>query len=185
MCNIVWNLVPKWISKPRLQQHKNHGKTSHGAGKFPQNLRASKKSRYNEQTCKSGRHNQQHTFMQYKSKNRTTTTNMPNLEFEVMARNKGEIKLPPSCRHNRIIRAINHCQDASREEPTDVKQLFCLMMNQTNVMIAYWRIRTTLIVFVLTFLVTVSSHKFLWTPILSTMWFCEMKLYNQPRNQGS
>ena len=63
VCNTAYNLLPEWIFKPRLQRHKNQGKTSHGAGKFSQNLYASKKLWYNESNCKLGRHSQRHTFM--------------------------------------------------------------------------------------------------------------------------
>ena len=48
VCNTAWDLLPKWISKPRLRLHKNHDKTSHGAGKFSQNFCESKRSWYNE-----------------------------------------------------------------------------------------------------------------------------------------
>ena len=137
MYNTVWNLLHKWISKSRLQQHKNHSKTSHGVGKFAQNLHASKRLWYNERNCKSVRHSQRHTLMHCKSQNRTTTTNMPNLRLEIKARTKEYIKLPSPCRHNQMICAINHYQDINRQEPTDVKQPFCLMMSWTYVMIPY------------------------------------------------
>ena len=49
---------------------------------------------------------------------------MPYLGLKVKARNKGATKLPSSCRHSRMIRAINCRQDATRQEPIDMKQPF-------------------------------------------------------------
>ena len=57
VCNTAWNLLPEWNSTPRLWQDKNCHETSHGAWKFSQNFRASKKLCYNERNCKSERHN--------------------------------------------------------------------------------------------------------------------------------
>ena len=48
--------IYNWINKPRIRYTKKHCKTSNGSGKFSHNLRTSKKSCYNEQNCKSGRH---------------------------------------------------------------------------------------------------------------------------------
>ena len=45
-------------------------------------------------------------------------------------------------------------------------------------------VASTMIVFEIILLVTMSSDKFLQIPICLTMWFCERKLYDQPRNQG-
>ena len=48
--------IYKWFNKPRIRHTKKHCKTSNGSGKFSHNLRASRKSWYNERICKSGRH---------------------------------------------------------------------------------------------------------------------------------
>ena len=56
------DVFPPWISKPQIRRHKNHSTTSKGVGRFTHILRASKKSQYNVGNCKSGRHNQCHTF---------------------------------------------------------------------------------------------------------------------------
>ena len=42
-----------WFNKPRIRHFKKHRNTSNGSGKFSHNLRASKKSCYNERNCKS------------------------------------------------------------------------------------------------------------------------------------
>ena len=67
ICSTALNIFHELISKPCLQRHKNHSKTSNGAGKFSQNLCVSKKFQYNERNCKSGRHNWRHTSMNCKS----------------------------------------------------------------------------------------------------------------------
>ena len=92
--------MSEWISKPRYQRHKKHHKTSHGAGKFSQNLRANKELWFNEGNFKSGRHSRQHTFMHYKSENKNTSTNMPNLGLEVKGKNKGETRFPSPYRQD-------------------------------------------------------------------------------------
>ena len=107
------NIFPERISKPRLQKHKNHSKTSSGAGRFSQNLRACKKSQYNERNCKSGRHNRRHTFIHHKSRHRTTSTNIPYTSLKVKGRNKGKTKTSFPRRRNRMICAINLCQDGN------------------------------------------------------------------------
>ena len=47
---------------------------------------------------------------------------MPYLGLKVKGRNKGKTKLLSPCRHNRMTRAINRCQDTTRQEYTEVKQ---------------------------------------------------------------
>ena len=49
---------------------------------------------------------------------------MPYLGLNVKTRNKGETKLLSPCRHNRMVYAVNCRQDASCQEPIDVKQPF-------------------------------------------------------------
>ena len=115
-------IFSKWISKPRRQRHKKCHKTNHGARKFSQNLRASKKLCYNERNYKSERHSRQHTFAYCKSQNKNTSTNNPNQGLEIQGRNKEEIKLPTPCRHNQMICTIHRCQNANRQEPTNINQ---------------------------------------------------------------
>ena len=53
-----------------------------------------------------------------------TTTNMLYLGLKVKGRNNGKPKLLSPHRHNRMIGAINPCQDATCQEHTKVKQSF-------------------------------------------------------------
>ena len=92
------NLFHQRISKPHCQKQKNHSKTSSGAGRFSQNFCECKKSRINERNCKSGRHNQQYTFMNCKSQHKTTKTNMLYIGVKVQNRNKSKTKPPSPCR---------------------------------------------------------------------------------------
>ena len=61
--------------------------------------------------------------------------------------------------------------------------LFCLLVNRTYVMITYWRIRYTLIIFALTSLVTVPLIKLIQIPICLEMWFWYKTFYNQPKTK--
>ena len=70
--------IHKWFNKPRIQHTKKHRKTSNNSGEFSHNLRASKKSCYNERNYKSGRQGCQHTFMKRKSITKCAATNNSN-----------------------------------------------------------------------------------------------------------
>ena len=118
------SILSKWISKPRRQRHKKQHKTSHGGGKFSQNLHASKNSWYNGCNCKSGRHSRQHTFMHRKSRNKNTSTDNTNLGLKVRGRNKGETKSPSPRRRNQMLHAIYCCQNTNCQEHNNISQPF-------------------------------------------------------------
>jgi len=124
------NILSKWISKLRCQRHKKQHKTSHGARKLSQSLRASKKLWYNERYCKSERHSWRHTFVHRNSQNKNTSTN-PNLELEIKGRNKKETKFPSSCRPDWRLCVICYYQNANHQEPTNISQPF-LPYNEYN-----------------------------------------------------
>ena len=108
---------------------------------------------------------------------------MPNIGLEFKARNKGETKLSSPCRQNQIIRSIS-CQNASHQECINVKQPF-LLYGEPDLCNDYmFKDPDNIDLFVLSFLLAVSSNKFLLILICSTMWFCGKKLYDQLRNQG-
>ena len=89
--------------------------------------------------------------MNHRLQHKTTTTNILYLSLKVKDRNKGNIKLPFSCRHIRMICAINCRWDSTHQEHMEIKQPFCLIMNRTYVMVIYWKIQNTLIVFYINF----------------------------------
>ena len=80
------NTVSNWINKPRPHYTKKQRKTSHGNGKFSQNLCASKSIWYNERNCRSRRHGHQHTFRKHKCQTRHTTTHSPNTGLSIKSR---------------------------------------------------------------------------------------------------
>ena len=67
VCRSTLNVIPQWISQPRIRKPNKHRKASSGAGRFAHNLRTCKQSHYNIQNCKSGRHNRRHSFKRHKS----------------------------------------------------------------------------------------------------------------------
>ena len=87
--------ICNWINKSRIRYTKKHRKTSNNSGKFSHNLRASKKSGYNERNCKSGRHGCQHIFMKHKSQTKCVTTNNSSQALEIKGRQIGTFKSPP------------------------------------------------------------------------------------------
>ena len=88
VCQTTLHNFSHWIFKPCIRKHKNHSKASSGAGRFAQNLQACKKSQYNVPNCKSGRHNQHHTFRPCNSRYRPTSTIIPNFDLKIKARKK-------------------------------------------------------------------------------------------------
>ena len=101
------NVFPHWIIKPSIQKHKNHSKTSSGAGRFAQNLCVCKKTQYNVWNCNSGRHDQRHTFRRRNSRYRPKSTNIPYYGLKVKARKK-ENTTPSPCQQYRMVHAIKH-----------------------------------------------------------------------------
>ena len=75
--------------------------------------------------------------MHCKLQHKTTSTDIPYTSLKVKGRNKGKTKIPSPRRRNRIICAINLCQDATRHESTKLKLHFYLPVNQTYVTITY------------------------------------------------
>ena len=59
------NIIPQWISKPRIKKSFRHQKPSNGAGRFAITLRKCKYSDYNLQNCMSGRHNKRNSFKRH------------------------------------------------------------------------------------------------------------------------
>ena len=105
------NTVSNWINKLRLHHTKKRRNTSHGSGKFSQNLRASKNLWYNVRNCKSGRHGHQHTFRKHKSQTRHTITNSSNTGLSIKSRKSWIFKSPPPQRQDWMLCAILHCEN--------------------------------------------------------------------------
>ena len=100
VCQTTLNIFPHWISKPRIQKHKNHSKANSGAERFAQNLCARKKSQYNVWNCKSGRHNWNHTFKRRNSQHEPTLTNISYNSLKVKKRMNKKTKTTSPCRQN-------------------------------------------------------------------------------------
>ena len=120
-CWSTLNIFPQWISKPRIRKPKNHSNSSSDAGRFAQNLRACKKSRYNVWNCKSGRHNRRHTFNCRGSQYKPISTNIPYNGMMVNGRKSSNTKAPSPCRHNRVLHSLNHRQDITVRGSTKLK----------------------------------------------------------------
>ena len=81
--------IYEWFNKPWVRHTKKHRKTSNGNGNFSHNLRASKKSCYNERNCKSGRHSHPHTFINVNLKQNS------NQDLKIKGKKIGTYKSPP------------------------------------------------------------------------------------------
>ena len=103
------NIIPQWISKPRIKKSFKHQKASNGAGQFAINLRKCKYSHYNVRNCKSGRHNQRHSFKQHRLRHKPNPSNITYDGLKVKGR-KGYTS-PSPCRQTRMLRANICCQD--------------------------------------------------------------------------
>ena len=94
------NIIPHWISKPRIKRSIKHQKSSSGAGRFALNLRICKYSHYDTRNCKSGRHNRRHSFKRRRTRHGTQykpiSTNIPYDGLKVKGR-KGYVA-PSPCR---------------------------------------------------------------------------------------
>ena len=115
------NIFSQWISKPQIRKPKNHSKASSGAGRFAQNLRACKKSRYNVPNCKSGRHNRRHTFRRHNSRYKPISTNISYNGLMVKGRKSGNTTTPSPHRRNWMLCALNLCQDIALRGSTKLK----------------------------------------------------------------
>ena len=136
VCQTTLNIFPHWISKPCIRKHKNHSKASSGAGRFAQNLRACKKSRYNVQNCKSGRHNRCHTFRRCNSQHKPTSTNIPYNGLKVKGKKNGKTRTPSPYWRNQMLCAINFCQDNALCGSTKMKPPF-LPFDEPNLCNSY------------------------------------------------
>ena len=70
---VFWStldIIPQWISKPRITRSFKHQKASSGAEQFAINLHKCKYSHYHVWNYKSGRHNQCHSFKQHRLKHK-------------------------------------------------------------------------------------------------------------------
>ena len=121
ICWSTLNIFPQWISKPRIRKPKYHRKSSSGAGRFAQNLRACKKSQYDVRNCKSGRHNQRQIFKCHRSRYKPISTNIPCNGLIVKGRKRGNTKHSSPCRQSRMLCSLNHCQDNTARENTNLK----------------------------------------------------------------
>ena len=98
----------KWITKPWIRHTKKHCKIGNGSGKFSHNLRASKRSCYNEWNCKSEIHGCWHIFMKHKSLPKHAATNNSNQGLKIKVRKLGTFKCPLPQRLSCILRTINN-----------------------------------------------------------------------------
>ena len=108
VCGITLSIFPHWISKPCIQKHKNHSKASSSAGRFSQNLRACKNSRYHIRNCKSGRQNKRHTFRRHSSQHKPISTNIPYNGLMVKGKKKDNSKAPSPCRWDWMLCSLHH-----------------------------------------------------------------------------
>ena len=100
---------------------KNHYKSSSSAERFAQNLRECKKSQCDVQNCKSGRHNQHHTFKCRRSRYKLISINIPYDGLTIKGRKWGNSKTPSPCKQNSMLHSINHRQDNTVRENTKLK----------------------------------------------------------------
>ena len=107
------DVFPRWISKPQIRKHKNHSATSKGEGRFAHILHAFKKSQYNVRNCKSGRHNQRHTFRHHNTRYKPSLTNIPYYNLKAKERKNRKTKTQSPHQRNLMRRALNLCQDTS------------------------------------------------------------------------
>ena len=107
---LTLNVIPQWISKPQIKRSYKHQKASSGAGRFALNLRICKKSHYDVQNCKSGRHNWHHSFKCHKPRYKPISTNISYNGLKVKGRKSYKNKAPSPRRQNWMLRAIICCQ---------------------------------------------------------------------------
>ena len=112
VCWLALDVFPWWISKHRIWRHKNHSKTSNGAGRFAHILRACKISQYNVRNYKSGRHNRRHIFGHHNTLYKPLLTNIPYYGLKAKERKNRKSKIPSPCKQNLMLCALNLCQDA-------------------------------------------------------------------------
>ena len=115
VCWSALNVISQWISKPWIQKHKDHSKTSNGAGRFAHILLACKVSRYNVHNCKAGKHNRGHTFRRHNTWYKPSLTIIPYCGLKVKEKKNGKTKNPSPCWQNWMHRDLNLCQDVGND----------------------------------------------------------------------
>ena len=103
------NIIPQWISKPRIKKSFKHQKASNGAGRFAITLRKCKYSDYDLQNCKSGGQNKRHSFKEHSLQHRPCPFNNT-YEGLTVKRRKGYTTNSPH-RQIRMVRANLSYQD--------------------------------------------------------------------------
>ena len=103
------NIIPQWISKPRIKKSFKHQKASNGAGQFTINPRKCKYSHYDVRNCKSSRHNRRHSFKRHRLRHKPCPSNTTYDGLTVKGR-KGSISPSPR-RQTRMLRANICCKD--------------------------------------------------------------------------
>ena len=88
------NIIPQWISKPRIKKSFKHQKASNGAGQFAITLRKCKYSDYDLQNCKLGRHNKRHSFKQHSLRHKPCPSNNTYDGLTVKGQRKKRIYIP-------------------------------------------------------------------------------------------
>ena len=102
------NAISNWINKQHIWYTNKRRKTSHGAGKYSNNLYASINSGYNERNCKSGRHTWRHTFMKHKHQTKPPLTNRSYSDLKIKSRKLVTFKPPPPQRRDQMLCAISY-----------------------------------------------------------------------------
>ena len=125
------NVIPQWISKPRIKRPYKHRKASSGAGRLAQSFRICKKSHSDVRNCKSGRHNCHHSFKRHRPRYKPISTNIPYNGLKVKGRKSYKNKTPSPGRRNRMLRAIIRRQDAIIHRSTRFKS-FLLHFNELD-----------------------------------------------------
>ena len=174
--------IYKWFNKSQIRHTKKHRKISNGSGEFSHNFCVSKKSCYNEQNCKSGRHGCRHTFMKRKSRAKRATTNNSNQNLKIKCRKLGTVDSP-------LLKDLIVCYKPSIVGLiTKILTILNITLNCTTNLtctkIIYPWNKIKLVGFPSAFPNIVFSDMFFWMPTHSMMWTHGKKLYDHPRNQG-
>ena len=168
---LLWFLYSK---TQESQQSKQWNREIHS------NLWACKKSQYNVRNCKSGRHNQRHTYRCCKSKYKSTSTsiNIPSYGLKVKKIKNRKTKHPSPCRKIGHFMLLNIVKIFLFGNLQELNHLFYLWTNHTHVMIVYSWIENIIVNYIF------SIKLMILIPICSTMYFYRRLLYGQLKNKG-